>query len=206
MTTNPFTDSYFDQTYSSVLSLFGKSISDTDSKLLLGNMGRPELNHWTFTAVSIIFSWFQSVPKIPSNWLWIPVFGFLKYKNRIQLFFWSNHLVSGSLKIEVCQIEIENTSSEILVLEYQEWFQKQSVRIWPSDTVLIIRKIKSQLETNKLKRPEPSDQIYLFFSLWNRLKACPGSSHNSAKWKFHPGSVLKWCSVSDWSSNPRSVA
>ena len=125
MTTNPFTDWYFDQTYSSFLSLFGKSMSDIESKSLPeGNIWRSELNHWAFTPGFDHFSWFQSVPKIPSNCLWIQVFGLLKYKNRIQLFFWSNHLVSGSLKIEVCQIEIENTSSEILVLEYQDWFQK----------------------------------------------------------------------------------
>ena len=28
----------------------------------------------------------------------------------------------GSLKIELCQVEIENTSTDVLVLEYQAWF------------------------------------------------------------------------------------
>merc|ERR1712227_1030731 len=33
---------------------------------------------------------------------------------------WStNHMVNGSLKIELCETEIENSSSDVLILEYQ---------------------------------------------------------------------------------------
>ena len=137
--------------------------------------------------------WFFAVSKraeIPSNWLWIPAFELPKYKNLIQLLFWSNHLVNGSLKIEVCQIEIENTSSEILVLEYQDWFQKPR-----SDTDDLVSTWVRQVGMPR-GIPLNNGPNYLFiFIVMKSIKAYTGSSRSSTKWKFDPGSVLNWNSV-----------
>ena len=46
----------------------------------------------------------------------------------IQLLIWSSHPVNGSLKIELCETEIENSSNDVLVLEYQAWFEMYGSR------------------------------------------------------------------------------
>ena len=60
-----------------------------------------------------------------------------------QLLVWQNHLVNGSLKIELCQVEIENTSSDVLMLEYQAWFKKYSIRYRHNTVTLTLSSCQS---------------------------------------------------------------
>ena len=126
---------------------------------------------------SFVILWFQKRPSSLcielSNWMLFQL-----------LFCWPNHLVYGSLKIELCQVEIENTSSDVLMLEYQVWFKKYSVTYG-----LISLKLKIFPAKYKL------------INIIKSIKACSRSSNHSAEWKFNSGLVLNWCSLPDWSSH-----
>ena len=57
-------------------------------------------------------------------------------KFEIKFLVWSNNLtklVQGAFKIELCEVEIENKSNDLLVLEYQAWFH------YKKKTILLLR-------------------------------------------------------------------
>ena len=130
---------------------------------------------------SFVILWIQKRPSSSSFELF--------YWMLFQLLFWQNHLVNGSLIIELCQVEIENTSSDVLMLEYQAWFQKYSIN-------LIYGRYTATVTVLSLE----SLAWYKLHCI-KSMKACPRSSHHSAERKFHPGLFLHWCSFSDWSAN-----
>ena len=67
----------------------------------------------------------------------------------IQLLLWRNHMVKATLKIELCEIEVENTSRELLIFEYQAWFE---TRLRPSSFAHFYRLIRLRLFSNQYKR------------------------------------------------------
>ena len=58
-------------------------------------------------------------------------------------------MVKATLQIELCEIEVENTSRELLIFEYQAWFETW---LRPSTFAYFDRKIMLRLLSNQYKR------------------------------------------------------
>ena len=88
---------------------------------------------WLGWKLIIVFNWaylchcdytvttlWQHCVLVTNNTMYWP---YTAYTWFIQLLLWRHHMVKATLKIELCEIEVENTSRELLIFEYQAWFE-----------------------------------------------------------------------------------
>ena len=114
---------------------------------------------WLGWKLIIVFNWaylchcdytvttlWQHCVLVTNNTMYWP---YTAYTWFIQLLLWRHHMVKATLKIELCEIEVENTSRELLIFEYQAWFEK---RLRPSTFAHFDRIMWLRLFSNHYKR------------------------------------------------------